>query len=451
MYPPRSEKNKKRKQEQERRLSRFWLAVNGLLIFIIIVLGTYYYLDYRTVQGNSKNIEQQEQNNPGLYEMPDISQHENKPSNEGEDSSAQTDSALNADRLDNSSTDGLLDDAEQGSSVEVEGETNGDLKPTPEETAPGDQVLIHFAGDTIFSGNVAKVLEKQGYDYPYQYVKDLFQGDDLTVLNLETPVTYGGTVAEDKTFVFKSSPKALGEMAKAGVDAVNLANNHTLDQGVEGLLDTIQHLKDNKIKYVGAGSNSDEAYAPIYFERKGIKIALCGFSRVIPQADWAATKKNAGVAAVYDSTLAVKAIKEARKKADLVLVVTHWGKERVTKLEDHQTNLSHAFIDAGADLVIGGHPHVMQGIEQYKGKWVVYSTGNFIFTKSNDPKTWETAVFSAKCSKSGDCQLKLTPYLTEIGQPVPMDEKNGTKLLKEIETLSPGIRINDSGEVRAKS
>lgn len=451
MYPPRSEKNKKRKQEQERRLSRFWLAVNGLLIFIIIVLGTYYYLDYRTVQGNSRNVEQQEQTDPGLYEMPDVSQHENEPSNEGEDSSAQADSALNADGQNDSSTDGLLDDTEQGSGNTVDADLNGDLEPTSEETVSGDQVLIHFAGDTIFSGNVAKVLEKQGYDYPYQYVKELFQSDDLTVLNLETPVTYGGTAAEDKTFVFKSSPKALEEMVKAGVDAVNLANNHTLDQGVEGLLDTIQHLKDNKIRYVGAGRNSDEAYAPIYFERKGMKIALCGFSRVIPQADWAATKKNAGVAAVYDSTLAVKAIKEARKKADLVLVVTHWGKERVTKLEEHQTNLSHTFIDAGADLVIGGHPHVMQGIENYKGKWVVYSTGNFIFTKSNDPKTWETAVFSAKCSKNGDCKLKLTPYLTEIGQPVPMNEQDGAKMLKDIEVLSPGIKIDASGEVRKKS
>ncbi|WMT39486.1 CapA family protein [Paenibacillus sp. D2_2] len=251
--------------------------------------------------------------------------------------------------------------------------------------------------------------------------------------------------------MFKSSPKALSELAKAGVDAVNLANNHTLDQGVEGLLDTIQHLKDNKIQYVGAGSNRDEAYAPVYFERKGIKIALFGFSRVIPQNSWMAGKNNAGVAAVYDSTLAVKAIQEARKKADLVLVVTHWGKERVTKLEEHQTNLSHAFIDAGADLVIGGHPHVMQGIEQYKGKWIAYSTGNFIFTKSNDPKTWETAVFSVKCSKNADCQLKLTPYFTEIGQPVPMNEKDGAKMLKEIEALSPGIKIDASGEVRKKS
>ncbi|WMT39487.1 CapA family protein [Paenibacillus sp. D2_2] len=157
-----------------------------MLIFIIIVLGTYYYLDYRTVQGDNKNNQQQEQTNHGLYEMPDVSQHENQPPNASEDDSAQTDSDSNTPGQANSSTDGLLDDSEQGSSPATE------VNPTPEETASGDQVLIHFGGDTIFSGNVAKVLEKQGYDFPYQYVKELFQGDDLTVLNLETPVTYGG-------------------------------------------------------------------------------------------------------------------------------------------------------------------------------------------------------------------------------------------------------------------
>lgn len=452
MYPPRSEKNKKRKQEQERRLSRFWLALNGLLIFIIIVLGTYFYLDYRTTQGNF-NKEQEEQRTPGLYEMPEVSRAEDQPSDAPGDALDEQEPDMNADGQGGDPDDEVQDAAKPESEAEAEDGDGAivDLTPAEDSVDDGEQVWIHFGGDTIFSGNVAKVLEKQGYDYPYQYVKDLFRADDLTVLNLETPVTDGGTAAENKTFVFKSPPQALDAMAKAGVEAVNLANNHTLDQGVEGLLDTIEHLKKSQIQYVGAGSNQEEAYAPVYFERKGMKIALLGFSRVIPHSDWAAGKNKAGVAAAYDSTLAEKAIREARKKADLVLVVAHWGKERVTKLEQHQTTLAHTFIDAGADLVIGGHPHVMQGIEQYKGKWVVYSTGNFIFTKSNDPKTWETAIFSAKCSKSRDCRLKLTPYFTEIGQPVPMEEKDGSKLLQEVEAMSPGIKINASGEVSTKS
>ncbi|MNJ55024.1 Capsule biosynthesis protein CapA [compost metagenome] len=232
------------------------------------------------------------------------------------------------------------------------------------------------------------------------------------------------------------------------MDAVNLANNHTLDQGVEGLLDTMRHLKDNSIQYFGAGKNKSEAYAPIYFERKGIRIALCGFSRVIPKADWAAGKNKPGVAAVYDPAEALKTVKTAREAADLVIVVTHWGKERTTELEKHQTSLARSFIDAGADLIIGGHPHVLQGIEQYKGKWIAYSTGNFIFTKkSSAPDTWDTAVFEAKCTKKGDCQMKLLPFRTEIGQPVPLKGEEAAQVLKRVESLSQDVKINSNGEV----
>ncbi|GGA44755.1 capsular polysaccharide biosynthesis protein [Paenibacillus physcomitrellae] len=310
-------------------------------------------------------------------------------------------------------------------------------------------MVLHFGGDTLFSGKAETKLENAGYDYPFQYVNSLFTQDDLTVLNLETPVTYGGKGASDKQYVFKSSPKALEAMAEAGVDAVNLANNHTLDQGEEGLLDTLDHLKNAGIASVGAGVNADQAYAPQYFERKGIKIALFGFSRVLPKADWAAGASKPGIAGVYDPTRAYAAIKAARQKADLILVITHWGKERVQQFDDTQTALAHGLIDAGADLVIGGHPHVLQGLEQYKGKWIAYSTGNFIFTRSTNEKTWETAVFEARCSKSGSCGMKLIPYTAELAQPVPMQAEDAAKLLQEIQSLSPGVTVDKAGNVSA--
>nr|WP_316244869.1 CapA family protein [Paenibacillus antibioticophila] len=345
-------------------------------------------------------------------------------------------------------------DASEGKESEndLSGESHQEVDASEENpdlesgTSEQERVVISFGGDTLFSGKVENKLKQAGYDYPYKHVKDLFLQDDLTVLNLETPVTEGGTPEEEKTFVFKSSPKALPEMVRAGVEAVNLANNHILDQGVEGLLDTLEHLSEAGVLHVGAGKNSKEAFAPVYVERNGIRIALCGFSRVIPRKEWAAGK-GPGVAATYDSTQAVKTIEEARDQADLVLVVVHWGKERTVELEKHQTELAHAYIDAGADLVIGGHPHVLQGLESYKGKWIAYSTGNFIFTKSKDPNTWETAVFQASCSKAGDCELKLVPYRTEVGQPVPMNEAERTQLWSELEAISPGVRIKESGEV----
>lgn len=452
MYPPRSEKNKKKQQEKRRRQNRIWLLLNMTLITLIFVLGAYFYLEERTGQAVPE---------AGTGQLPGVSgetvpddgdsRAEETPIPQSEDDSAAPTGTEKGNGTDHSeagdTTPGEGDgDAPDGGEVGIANPPSG-TGSGKENGGDAEQLLIHFAGDTIFSGKVEERLEKAGYDSPYKYVRGLFQNDDLSVLNLETPVTSGGNPAVDKTFVFKSPPKAIGPMAQAGVDAVNLANNHVLDQGVSGLQDTMKALRQHNVLYVGAGKNSKEAYAPVYLERKGIKIALFGFSRVVPEPGWVAGKNKPGVASAYAPEAAVNAIKAARKNADLVLVMTHWGKERTNKLEEHQQGLAHAFIDAGADLVIGGHPHVMQGLEQYKGKWIAYSTGNFIFTKSKDPKTWETAVFAASCTRSGDCKLKLIPYLTELGQPVPMSPQDGSQLLKEIQSFSPGVRISEDGEV----
>lgn len=328
--------------------------------------------------------------------------------------------------------------------------------PAPESEAypalsvdNGAAVNLTFAGDVIFSGKVQSLLEKEGYDYPYAYVRDRFKNDDLTVINLETPVTALSTTGADKSFVFKSSPKALGPLKDAGVDIVNLANNHTLDQGIEGLLDTIANLDHVGLEHVGAGKDASAAYAPVYAERKGVKIAVIGVSRVLPESNWAAGTDHPGAASAYDPEAAASAVEAAKKNADVVVAIVHWGKERVDMPDDNQTTLAHRMIDAGADLIIGGHAHVLQGFEQYKGKWIAYGTGNFIFTKSAAAKTWETGVFQAECSKNGDCSLKLVPYRAEVGRPVPMEQDDAQKLLKRVESLSPGVRINADGRIIA--
>lgn len=324
---------------------------------------------------------------------------------------------------------------------------SGNVSGLP-ETADGPRVKLNFGGDIIFAGKVGELLQKKGYDYSYALLDGMFKKDDLTIVNLETPITTGGVGAENKQFVFKGEPKALDALKSAGVDAVNLANNHTLDQGESGLLDTLNHLSQRGIPYVGAGADSKEAYSAQYFERQGIRIALLGFTRVMPRIDWKAEAKKPGVASVYDSREGLKAIAAAKKKADLVVVVVHWGKERMEQYDSLQQELGRSFIDAGADLVMGGHPHVLQGIEPYKGKWIAYSTGNFIFTRSKTPATWETAVFQAECSKKGECSLKLSPMDAELGQPVPMNEADGLILLNKVESLSSGlIKIQNDGTV----
>lgn len=330
-------------------------------------------------------------------------------------------------------------------------QANPDTQLPDSSVSQKSTVQLTFVGDTMMSGNVEKTLLANGYDYPFVHVKSLFLQDDITIANLETPITDKGLPAENKSFVYKSSPLAVPAMKAAGIDVVNLANNHSMDQGVPGLLDTFAALDANQIEYVGAGKNAERAYAPVFIEKNGIKIAILGSSRVIPETSWFAGEAQPGMAASYDPTLAVKAIEQANSQADLVVVIAHWGKERTDHPVDHQIELSRAYIDAGADLIVGGHPHVLQGFERYKDKWIAYSLGNFIFTRATEPKTWETMVLQATCTKSGNCELTMLPFHAELGQAVPMNETNGAALLDRIESISKDVDIQSDGRIQPRA
>lgn len=329
-------------------------------------------------------------------------------------------------------------------------ETGPDSVNQMPEPAPEPHIHLSFVGDVMMAGNVEKMLIEKGFDYPYTEVAKWFVQDDITIANLETPVTTRGTPPENKAFIYKSPPAALPALKEAGIDVVNLANNHSMDQGVEGLLDTFSFLDKNQIAYIGAGKDMERAYAPVIVEKNGIRVAFLGFSRVIPDVSWYAGKNKPGMAATYDPALAVKAIQEARAQADLVVVIPHWGEERKDDPVDHQTQLARAYIDAGADLVVGGHPHVLQGFETYKDKWIAYSLGNFVFTRSTEPRTWESIILQASCTKSGSCALKAIPVHAELAQAVPMNDTDGQILLKRLESISINARIHSDGSVSAK-
>jgi len=456
MYPPRSNKGKATRRVKKRRFSKSWVVLNACLVTLIVMLFSYYWItkDNKSAQPPLKSSSNSFSELPPTTDSP-ILDTDSSPTETLEkdqpipkDETKEIAKEKEAVKLDSPK------DSEVSKEHKLSEEPKGTGKPVdsidPNKiVANADTILnFHFAGDMIFSGKVEGKLKQEGYDYPFKYVSDLFQKDDLTIANLETPVTTAGVGATNKQYVFKSSPKSLDALKKAGMDAVGLANNHILDQGVPGLLDTLKHLEESKLQYAGAGKNADEAYAPEYFTRQGVKIALVAVSRVVPDTDWFAVKGRPGVASAYDPTVALQSIAKARKNADIVIVMAHWGVERALIPNVNQTQLAHKFVDAGADLVIGSHPHVLQGLEQYKGKWIAYSTGNFIFTKSATPSTWKTAVFATTCTPKGDCKIKLIPFHAEIGQPVPMSDEEGQQLFKEIQTLSiGGVTINKDGTV----
>ncbi|WP_040951660.1 CapA family protein [Gorillibacterium massiliense] len=338
-----------------------------------------------------------------------------------------------------------------GSSVPSK-EPQKDPQQEPDATGnPGaftdkDRIHLSFMGDVLLAGSVQKLLDQKGYDYPYQDVKSYIQQADFAIADLESPVTLRGD-AQTKEYVYRANPAALPSFKKAGFDLVTLANNHTIDYGEQGLLDTFDHLKANGIPYVGAGQDADEAYKPVILKAKGISIAFLGFSRIVPNGSWKAGPNHPGVAETYDYNKPVEAIKKAKAQADLVVVLPHWGIERQDTPEPYQKELARRYIDAGADLVVGDHPHVVQGFEQYKGKWIAYSLGNFIFTTNDKPKTNDSMILQAACTQKGECSIEVLPIFTRMAKPERMQPDAAAALFSRLSAVSYGAKLLKDGQV----
>ncbi len=320
----------------------------------------------------------------------------------------------------------------------------------PEGEPRGDRVTLAFVGDVLPAGSVARLMEQLGYDYPFRKARGLLESADIAAGNLESAITDRGVPEENKEYLFRGPVESLPAIRDAGFDVLSLANNHTLDYGWVGLQDTMDALDDHDIRHVGAGADDREAFSPVYLEANGITVAFIGVSNVVPEVSWKAGPRNPGVAELYDPKRAVEAVREADQNADLVVVMAHWGVERSETPEEYQVDKGRMLIDAGADLVIGSHPHVLQGMEAYNGKWIAYSLGNFVFNVTASPQTAETGVLMAECGKDGACELTFHPMKAVSSQPAPMEEETGKALLGRISARSTFAEIGENGKLVAE-
>ena len=291
-------------------------------------------------------------------------------------------------------------------------------------------VSISIVGDILMDGSVRAQIDKNGIEYPWEMVKEYFQNDDITIGNLETSITTRGTKWEDKQFNFRSDPKNLKAMKEAGIDVLTLANNHTLDFGYEGLLDTLNHLDKNDIKRVGAGKNKKEAMEGIIIEKDGLKVGVLSFSRVVPDVKWYATDKRAGLVGAYDPHIneVITRIKDIKKETDIVILSIHWGIELSNTPRKQEIDLAKKLIDAGADVIMGHHPHVLQGVETYKGKPIFYSLGNFVFGTKNE-LTANTMIAQINFAGKEIDNIKIIPCSITGGRPIPaIDDKRIEKI-----------------------
>jgi poly-gamma-glutamate synthesis protein (capsule biosynthesis protein) len=242
----------------------------------------------------------------------------------------------------------------------------------------GNHTVI-AVGDIMLTGSARPVLKKKGYSHSFQdaHVSVLIKKGDVAVANLEYPVTLEGEAFKNKQYVYRGEPESMRAIKMAGFDMLSIANNHIMDYGEKGLLSTIDNCRKNSLICCGAGADLEQSRKPGVLKKNGITYALLSYSMTYPNQYWA-TSKTAGV--TYGEKSAVEEdIRQIREKADVVMVSFHWGAELMESPREYQIRMAHFAIDSGADMVLGHHPHIPQGIEIYNGKPIFYSLGNFAF------------------------------------------------------------------------
>ena len=241
---------------------------------------------------------------------------------------------------------------------------------------PRERTLL-FVGDVMLSRGVGERMRSENdWTFPFQQIADTLAPADLTFGNLECPVSDRGR-NQHHLYSFRADPKVIEGLTRAGFDVMSIANNHIYDWGAPALLDTQQRLRDAGILPVGAGANDLEAHYPVLIDCGGVKLAFLAYVNIDPKDSTAAPDKP-GVAWLEPDRVMAD-VRFARPLADIVIVALHWGVEYATQPQREQVELARQMIDAGADLVVGGHPHVVQPLEEYHGRWIAYSLGNFVF------------------------------------------------------------------------
>jgi poly-gamma-glutamate capsule biosynthesis protein CapA/YwtB (metallophosphatase superfamily) len=242
-------------------------------------------------------------------------------------------------------------------------------------------VTLTAVGDIMLGRGVKKYLDTEGYAYPFLLVQDALRNSDLTFGNLELPLSSRGVLHPTKRLgfpAFRADPAAVEGLLTAGFNVLSLANNHILDYGQQALLDTMVVLQESGISHVGVGRNMNAARAPVFLQVRDLKIAFLAYCSF-----YGATAHQVGTAPL-EPKLMQEDVRTARQAADVVVVSLHFGIEYSPCPLPRHRAIAHSLVDAGATLILGHHPHLLQGIERYRNSLIVYSLGDFVFDSSDE-------------------------------------------------------------------
>lgn len=321
----------------------------------------------------------------------------------------------------------------------------------PWEGNSGEEVTLGFVGDILFDDEYAVManLLRRGASIENGVSEEMLaqlQGVDILVANNEFPFTDRGTPTEGKAYTFRADTGTVDYLHDLGVDVAVLANNHIYDFGETGLLDTLDTLSGAGIPFVGAGENLKEASDPIYFIINDIKIAVVAATQIerLDNPDTkGATETSAGVFRCWNPEKLYETVSMAKENSDFVIVYIHWGTENVTEPDWAQLEQAPKLAQAGADLIIGDHPHCLQGITYYEDTPVIYSLGNFWFNS----KTVDTGMVQITLDQDGLKEFRFVPAIQSDCRVDLAYGEDADRILSMMRTLSPNVSIDEEGRV----
>lgn len=321
------------------------------------------------------------------------------------------------------------------------------------ETAVDTEATLVFTGDINFAERYVTTKHMDAsaggiYDCFSEDLLQLMNEADVMMVNNEFTYSKRGTPLPGKAFTFRADPSRVELLKVFGTDIVNVANNHVYDYGPEALLDTLDTLRQAEIPYVGAGTNLEEASRPYYFVLNGRKIAIVSASQIERTLNYTkeATEHTPGVLKTLKPDKFVKVIKDAKKNSDYVIAVVHWGTEGDSKYGRDQYHLARTFVTAGADAVVGGHTHCLQGFEMIDGVPIIYSLGNFWFSSS----TQDTGLAKITIDQSGELTMSFIPCIQENTRTRLITEESEKKRILDFmqSHSAAGVTVSEEGVVK---
>ncbi len=289
---------------------------------------------------------------------------------------------------------------------------------------------ILFVGDVMLGRTVNAVLKHNHYSYPWGNTRPVLKSADFKICNLECVISDVGQPWPKKAFNFRTDPKNIEVLEIANFSPVSLANNHSLDFGAQALEQSLNILKQNLVNFAGAGVDSIEASMPAIENGEKNLLGMIAFTDNNP--DWEAKESSPGIFYVPINLEDPRAknlfrlVKKTKKRVGILIVSAHWGPNWGYEPPKEHINFAHALIDAGADIIYGHSPHVFRGIEIYKGKPILYSTGNFIDDYGIDEieRNDQSFIFIVEVDPPGFHKITLYPTMIRNCQAVLADDEN---------------------------